>query len=110
MPTQCVINVDLADVWRKPGRKELIRTVAWGDEVTVLAETSGHLEVEVVYYDEQPDGSVVPRKTTGYIAPAKSSKIKPADAIRPLAQNEVLKVNFIDVQQGDGSVIESPDG
>jgi beta-lactamase superfamily II metal-dependent hydrolase len=110
MPTQCVINVDLADVWRKPGRKELIRTVAWGDEVTVLAETASHLEIEVVYYDEQPDGSIVPRKTTGYIAPLKSSKIKPADAMRPLAENEVLKVNFVDVQQGDGSVIESPDG
>jgi hypothetical protein len=73
MPTQCAIqctiNVDLADVWRKPGRKELIRTVAWGDEITVLAETTDHLEVEVVYHDEQPDGSVVPRKTTGYIRP-----------------------------------------
>ena len=33
-----------------------------------------------------------------------------ADLVRPLADNRVLKVNFVDVQQGDGSVIETPDG
>lgn len=27
-----------------------------------------------------------------------------------MADNKVLKVNFVDVQQGDGMVIESPDG
>jgi hypothetical protein len=28
----------------------------------------------------------------------------------PKSRNEVLKVNFVDVQQGDGAVIEAPDG
>ncbi len=110
MPKQCVVDVDLVDVWRKPDRKKFIRTLAWGDEVTVLSETSAHLEVELVYYNEQKDGSVLPRKTKGYIAPTKSSRLKPASLVRPLAENEVLKVHFVDVQQGDGSVIETPDG
>jgi len=110
MSTQCVIDVDLADVWRKPGRKEFLRTLGWGDEVTILAETAAHLEIEVVYYKEQPDGTILPTKTTGFISPAKSSKIKLKNVVRPLDENEVLRVNFIDVQQGDGAVIETPDG
>ena len=30
--------------------------------------------------------------------------------VLPRNRNDVLKVNFVDVQQGDGAVIESPDG
>jgi hypothetical protein len=38
MARKCVINVDLADVREKPGRKGLRRTLAWGDEVSVTRE------------------------------------------------------------------------
>ena len=110
MSEECVINVDLADVWTAPDRKELIRTLAWGDQVTVVAKTASAIEVEFVDFIEQPDGSVLPKKTSGFIKPTASSKIKMADVVRPVADNEVLKVNFVDVQQGDGAVIESPDG
>lgn len=34
---------------------------------------------------------------------------QPEDVVRPAAGNEVMRVNFIDVQQGDGAVIETPD-
>jgi beta-lactamase superfamily II metal-dependent hydrolase len=110
MGTRCVINVDLADVWEKPDRKGYLRTLAWGDEVTVTRETGSYLEVETVEYERKPDGSVLSRTITAYIAPTKSSGIKVSGLTRPRNQNEVLKVNFVDVQQGDGSVIESPDG
>jgi hypothetical protein len=110
MNEECVINVDLADVWTAPDRKELIRILAWGDRVTVVAKTASAIEVEFVDFIEQPDGSVLPKKTSGFIKPTASSKIKMTDVVRPLANNEVLKVNFVDVQQGDGAVIESPDG
>jgi hypothetical protein len=59
---------------------------------------------------EQPDGSILPVKTVAYICPKKSSGIKPADVVIPKKDSRVLKVNFVDVQQGDGSVIETPDG
>jgi hypothetical protein len=36
MKKECVVNVDLADVWAERGRKRLIRTLAWGDQVTVV--------------------------------------------------------------------------
>jgi beta-lactamase superfamily II metal-dependent hydrolase len=110
MSTKCVINVDLADVWGQQGRKKFLRTLAWGDEVTVVSENTARIEIQTVWFNEQPDGSILPIKETGYIEPTKSSKLKTADLTRPRNQNTVLKVNCVDVQQGDGSVIESPDG
>jgi len=110
MAKKCVINVDLADVWTERGRKKLIRTLAWGDEVAVLKEKSTHIEIETIVYQEQQDGSILPEKITGYIEPTKSSGVKASQIIRKLSENEVLRVNFVDVQQGDAAVIESPDG
>lgn len=110
MSTKAVINVDLADVWDEAGRKKFRRTLAWGDDVTVTTQTSTRIEIETVIFEEQPDGSILPVKEAGFIEPKKSSGIKTADVTRPRNQNDVLKVNCVDVQQGDGSVIESPDG
>jgi hypothetical protein len=47
MPVKSVINVDLANVWAEKGRKKLLRTLTWGDEVTVLKQTSKFIEVEI---------------------------------------------------------------
>ena len=110
MSTKCVINVDLADVWGEADRKKFLRTLAWGDEVTVTKQTSTRIEIETVYFNEQPDGSILPVKEVGFIEPRKSSGMKTADVVRPRNQNDVLKVNVVDVQQGDGAVIEAPDG
>ncbi|MES2624491.1 MAG: MBL fold metallo-hydrolase [Pseudomonadota bacterium] len=110
MATRCVINVDLADVWAEPGRKKLSRTLAWGDEVSVVETAATFLKIETVEFRTQADGSVLPFKIEGYIEPTKSSGVKPADIVRKKAQNKVMKVNFVDVQQGDGAVIEAPDG
>ena len=110
MSTKCVINVDLADVWGEADRKKFLRTLAWGDEVTVTTQTATRIEVETVYFNEQPDGSILPVKEVGFIEPRKSSGTKTADVVRPRNQNDVLKVNVVDVQQGDGAVIEAPDG
>lgn len=100
--TDCVIQTDLADVWTSSDRKNLIRTLTlgWGDQVKVLKTTATHLEIELTDYVEQPDGSILPHTTTGYIKPTASSKIKPKDVVRPLEENTVLRVNFVDVQQG----------
>jgi beta-lactamase superfamily II metal-dependent hydrolase len=108
--TKSVINVDLADVWAEQGRKKLLRTLTWGDEVTVVKQTSAYLEVESFTYVKQDDGSVISEKISAFIEPSKSSGIKPAAVVRPRGKNVVMKVNFVDVQQGDGAVIETPDG
>ena len=110
MAAKHVVNVDLVDVWADKDRKALLRTLAWGDAVTVVTETAAFVEIDLTTFDEAPDGSIVATKATGFIVPKKSSGIKAGDVLIPKAQNKVLKVNFVDVQQGDGSVIESPRG
>lgn len=110
MGTTCVIDVDLADVWGEADRKKFLRTLAWGDEVTVTKQTAARIEIETVYFDEQSDGSILPVKEVGFIEPRGSTGLKTADLVRPRNQNDVLKVNVVDVQQGDGTVIEAPDG
>ena len=89
MSTKCVINVDLADVWAKPGRKELLRTLAWGDEVSVTKQTSTQIELEFVYFKEQSDGSILPVKEVGYIEPAKSSGLKATDCTSSMFNKEM---------------------
>jgi beta-lactamase superfamily II metal-dependent hydrolase len=110
MSTKAFINVDLADLWATAERKQFLRTLAWGDEVAVVAQTRTAIEIETVTFEAQPDGSVLPRKVTAFIVPPKGLGLAVADVLRPRAQSDVLKVNFVDVQQGDGAVIESPDG
>ncbi|QUS38539.1 MBL fold metallo-hydrolase [Tardiphaga alba] len=110
MATKFVVNVDLVDIWQEKDRKKLIRTLAWGDEISVVKQTRDYAEIEAVDFVEQDDGSILPEKTIAYIQPSKTSGLKLADVIIPRRQNKVLKVNFVDVQQGDGSVIESPQG
>jgi beta-lactamase superfamily II metal-dependent hydrolase len=110
MATRQIVNVDLVDVWAKRGRKEFLRTLAWGDEVKVTAQKSTHIEVEFTDFVEQDDGSVLPEAEVGYIEPTKSSGLKAADILIAPRENRVLKVNFVDVQQGDGAVIETASG
>lgn len=110
MATRCVVNVDLVDVWADAGRKKYLRTLGWGDEVSVKKITPSAVEIETVVYEAALDGSITPNKLPGFIVPTRSSGFKPADVVIKAANNEVLRVNFIDVQQGDGAVIETPDG
>lgn len=110
MAKQFVIAVDLVDLFEKPNRKGYLHTLAWGDYVEVLETTDTHLHVNIVAFEESKDGSILPIRTEAYITPTKSSGLKPADVVMPRKQSKVLKVNFVDVQQGDGSVIETPQG
>jgi len=118
MAIQCVINVDLASVYDKSSAqgRQLLTTLAWGDSVEVVEVTGAHLRVKTVKFETKPDGSILPVRTEAFIVPPKSArkpdgtKLTPADVVIPRKNNTVLKVNFVDVQQGDGTVIESPDG
>lgn len=105
---QHFINVDLAKVWGTPDRKGLVRTLLWGDAVKVRAITDHHVEVEITKFEKAEDGSMVPVQASGFIVPKQSSGLDPAEVVRP--DNEVLKVHFVDVQQGDGALIETPQG
>lgn len=71
MPEQAVLNVDLADVWKERGRKQYIRTITWGDEITVVKQAATYLEVTITFFREKPDGSILPESVTGYIEPTR---------------------------------------
>ena len=104
-----VIAVDLADVWELPDRKRLLRTLAWGDEVSVVEVTESHVQVEFKSFVQQQDGTVVPVVQMGFIVSRKSGPAT-ASLVVDAKKNKVLRVNFVDVQQGDGAVVESPQG
>lgn len=105
-----VIHVDLVNIYESPDRKDFLHTLAWGDFVDVIETHDDYLCIATAKYEKQQDGSILPSIIKAYICPPKSSGLKPSDCVIPKSDNRVLKVNFVDVQQGDAAVIESPDG
>src|SRR3712207_3054336 len=108
MAAEHIINVDFARVFETEDKKEFITVLGWGDEVEVADINDGHLRVRVTKYVELEDGSIRPQKVDGFIVPPKG--IKPSEVVVRREESRVLKVDFVDVQQGDGSVIETPRG
>jgi beta-lactamase superfamily II metal-dependent hydrolase len=106
MAARHLINIDMAKVYETKDKKGFLTILAWGDEVEVIKVASGHVEVKAIKHVEQPDHSVKPVPTSGFIVPSKP--IKPADVVIEKKKSRILKVDFVDVQQGDGAVIESP--
>lgn len=112
MSAEHVIGVDLAKVWSRDnsGEFKYRTTLAWGDDIEVKDIASDQVHVVVTGYSRQADGSVKPRVVEGFIRPSKSSGIKPDEVVAKKHDTGVLKVDFVDVQQGDGSILETPAG
>ena len=108
MPATHLINVDVAKVFRTSDRKGLLNVLVWGAGVDVVEITSKHVRVKATDFETQPDGSVKPRPIVGFIVPPKGTT--PASVVVERARNTILKVDFVDVQQGDGAVVETPKG
>jgi len=110
------INVDLAKVFEMDngGKKHFLTALGWGDEVEVLNADdvekgkATRIEVKATKFIEQPNTSPKPQNVTGFIIPPKGTKA--SDVIVRIEDSTVLKVDFVDVQQGDGSVIMTPKG
>ncbi len=86
------IEEDFVRVRREPkGKSEKILTLAFGDPVEVVGTINGFTQVRVLSYSDGPfDGFV-------------KGKLKVRD-------KGVLKFSMVDVQQGDGMVLETPEG
>jgi beta-lactamase superfamily II metal-dependent hydrolase len=106
MAAQHLINIDLAKVYETKDKKGFLTILAWGDEAEVISVGTNHVEIKATKFVEQPDGSVKPERISGFIIPPKG--MKGADVIVEKKNNKVLKVDFVDVQQGDGAVVETP--
>ena len=105
------INADLVKVYRTTEKKKNnIRTVlAWGDEVEVSQLNANQADIIFRDFKENPDGSILPIDTHGFILKG-SSGPSLSKVLRPIGEKNVLKISFVDVQQGDGCVIETPKG
>jgi beta-lactamase superfamily II metal-dependent hydrolase len=106
MAEQRAIAIDLAELTREDGS---LRTIlAWGDPVAVVGEHADgkRLEVEVTDFETQDDGSILPVISKGFV----DRKLGSEEVTRPASEVKVLKVDFVDVQQGDGTLIETPGG
>ncbi len=108
MADERVIGVDLAKLTREDGS---FRTMlAWGDRVSVLEEEQTRLKVGITNFEEQSDGSVRPLQSTGYVKKRVSSGGESFDVAVPPGEPGILRVDFVDVQQGDGTLIQTPGG
>lgn len=100
---------DRFDPWKdKVEKDKLIRMLYWGDEVDLphpaqaTDDTQSRVDVRVYNYKE---GKTV----DGYIRKAKKSgKYLPLQ-LRSGAGKNLLEVTFVDVQQGDATIIRTPD-
>lgn len=98
------INVDFA-VMREDGsdRRTLL---AFGDPVRMTKRTASRIDVEVEDWIPQADGTIKPVSRKGFI----KRKAGGREVALPAHQVDVLKIVFVDVQQGDGAVIWTPKG
>ena len=107
MTTTKSVAVPLVKVQRAAsGKSDVTRILAWGDRVEFVERTSTNLVIETTAHLEQPDGSVLPVQFTGYIR----HKGKTTESILGPKDHDVLAVEFVDVQQGDAAVVETPKG
>jgi ribonuclease BN (tRNA processing enzyme) len=102
------IAVDLASLKREDG--SLRKILSWGDPVSVLEVEADRLKVEILDYRDEDDGSVVPTTSIGFLERFLGSGKAKQEVALPVEQVKVLKVDFVDVQQGDGALIETPAG
>lgn len=114
MPTTRRLAVDLVVVRNAEGK--ILTTLAWGDEVVVLGDHEGGLAIEIRQLRDLGDRIEIV-SVPGFIRkPSASTRLtiddvlKAEDATGDDGTRGVLRVDFVDVQQGDGAVLETPNG
>lgn len=105
------VAIDLVNVYDAAERGRVISTLAWGDEVRVLGTSKGRLKISLRTLGTGGERAVI-KDQVGFIRPpSKSSGIMLKDVVTPKAQKPgVLKFDAVDVQQGDGAVLETANG
>ena len=111
MPTH-FIAIDLVKVYKTTVKsKSNLKTVlSWGDEVDLIENKASYLKIGLKDFDEKPDGSILQTITEGFILKASGNNPALNTILKQIADKDVLQVSFVDVQQGDGCVVESPKG
>src|SRR5688572_12734474 len=104
------IAIDLANVYAADDGKPLT-TLAWGDEVEVVAEDDKGITVHLQRMADTGASFTLTPIEGRIKRPARESGLKVSDITEPAAgPGKVLRLDFVDVQQGDGTVLETPGG
>jgi beta-lactamase superfamily II metal-dependent hydrolase len=108
---QGYVALDLANVYDKADKGRVISTLAWGDTVEVLGASNGKLKVNLRVLHTGTAAAQL-EDHIGYIKPpSKGSGLSLEDIVTKTSPDRgVLKIDFVDVQQGDAAVLESPNG
>jgi hypothetical protein len=97
------VNVDFAVLRDAGGKPKTV--LAWGDPVQVVDRDDERIAVETVDFVESGGGlEAVP--TNGFL----KRRLKDREVALPAAKVRVLRVSFVDVQQGDATLIQTPKG
>jgi beta-lactamase superfamily II metal-dependent hydrolase len=99
--TKKVIGQDLVRVTKTSDSRNLLTILAWGDEIELIGEDGDFLKVEMPYYKEV-SGTYEKIYGVGFIK--KNTLLHDPESI------DILKISFVDVQQGDGMVLQTPKG
>jgi hypothetical protein len=93
MPYTHRVAIDLLRV-READKKKLVTILAWGHPVNVVEDT-----------DDDWIG-IKMREGTKFVR----RRVRGHDALVPFDELNLLRIDFADVQQGDGTLIETPSG
>ena len=102
------VDVDFAVLRDADG--EALALLAWGDSVTVVATGTSKLEVTVPSWKTGADGSLTRFDQSGFLQRRTRIDGKLRDVAVPVADSKVLRVSFVDVQQGDATLVQTPGG
>ena len=107
MAQDFTVNVDFAVLRDAAGKPKTV--LAWGDPVRMVKRDDERIEVETVDFVES-GGGLQAVKTSGFLARRIRLHGKDHEVALPAAQVRVLRVSFVDVQQGDATLIQTPKG
>jgi hypothetical protein len=99
--TKKVIGEDLVKVTKSHDPRSFMTMLAWGDEVELIGEEGNFFKIEMAYYKEI---SGIISKVTGIGFVKKNTSLHDPGSVN------ILRISFVDVQQGDGMVIQTPKG
>jgi len=105
MAEDYAVNVDFA-VLRDASDKRL-KVLAWNDSVRMIAKDADRIEVEVVTWADD-DGIPEPTISSGFLRRTIRVDGAAREVALPAEKVRVLEVSFVDVQQGDGTLIQTP--
>ena len=103
-------SVDVDFVWLRDAAGKAVSLLAWGDSVSVVSKDDRRFQVTVPAWRTDSDGALVRFDQSGFLQRRTRIGGKTREVAVPVRDSKVLRVTFVDVQQGDATLIQTPGG